>query len=84
MTVTTATGGVSVTRDDTMKKWFLSPLRKPRLLESVHISDECKAEFHCGASLLNPIQLKQQMDKARERFFKLSVIEVSIPSVKVS
>jgi hypothetical protein len=55
-----------------------------RLLESPYISDECKAELHRRASLLNPIQLKQQMDIARERLFKLSVIEVSIPSVKVS
>ena len=55
-----------------------------RLLESPYISDECKAELHRRASLLNPIQLKQQMDIARERLFKLSVIEVSIPFVKVS
>ena len=54
-----------------------------RLLESPYI-DECKAELIRRASLLNPVQLKQKMDKARERLFRLSVIEFSIPSVKIS
>ena len=55
-----------------------------RLLESHDISEECKAELRKRASLLNPIELKRKMDEARERLFKLSVIEVSIPSSKVS
>ena len=55
-----------------------------RLLESPEISEECKNELRRRAALLNPIELKRKMDEARERLFKLSVIEVSIPSSKVS
>jgi len=55
-----------------------------RLLESPDISEECKVELRKRAALLNPIELKRKMDEARERLFKLSVIEVSIPSCKVS
>ena len=55
-----------------------------RLLESPDISQECKDELRRRAALLNPIELKRKMDEARERLFKLSVIEVSIPSSKVS
>jgi len=51
-----------------------------RLLESPHISDDCKAELRSRASLFNPIELKRKMDKARERLLKLSVIESNIPS----
>jgi len=51
-----------------------------RLLESPHISDECKAELRNTAESLNPIELKRKMDKARERLLKLSVIESNIPS----
>jgi len=51
-----------------------------RLLESSHISDECKAELRNTAESLNPIELKRKMDKARERLLKLSVIESNIPS----
>jgi len=55
-----------------------------RLLESPHVSDECKAELRRRAALLNPVDLKQRMDKARDRLLKLSVIESTIPSGKVS
>ena len=55
-----------------------------RLLESPDISEECKDELRRRAALLNPIELKRKMDEARERLFTLSVIEVSIPSCKVS
>ena len=55
-----------------------------RLLESPDVSDECKAELRRRAALLNPIALKRGMDEARDRLLKLSVIEASIPSDKVS
>ena len=55
-----------------------------RLLESAHISDECKEELRRRAALLNPIALKRQMDEAVDRLLKLSVIQSSIPSDKVS
>jgi hypothetical protein len=55
-----------------------------RLLESPHISEECKAELRRRAALLNPIKLKRAMDEARERLFKLPVIESVIPTAKAS
>ena len=55
-----------------------------RLLESPDISDECKAELRQRAIQLNPVSLKRSMDKARDRLLKLSVIESTIPSSKVS
>jgi len=55
-----------------------------RLLESAHISDECKEELRRRAALLNPIALKRQMDEAVNRLLKHSVIQSSIPSDKVS
>jgi len=55
-----------------------------RLLESAHISDECKAELRRRAALLNPVALKRSMDEARDRLLKLSVIGATIPSSKVS
>src|SRR5215469_8494463 len=55
-----------------------------RLLESPAISDECKAELLRRKTLLNPIELKRSLDEARDRLLKLSVIETSIPSTKVS
>ena len=55
-----------------------------RLLDSPLISDACKVELRRRAALLNPIELKRQMDEARERLLKLSVIEAIIPDSKVS
>jgi hypothetical protein len=55
-----------------------------RLLESEDISDECKDELRRRAAVLNPIELKRQLDTARDRLLKLSVIEAIIPSSKVS
>jgi len=55
-----------------------------RLLESLDISEECKVELRSRASLLNPIDLKRQMDKARDRLLRLVVIEPALPSDKVS
>ena len=55
-----------------------------RLLESPDISDEDKAELRSRAMGLNPVTLKRCMDEARDRLLKLSVIESSIPSHKVS
>jgi hypothetical protein len=55
-----------------------------RLLESPDIDEKCKAELRRRAAELNPIDLKRKMDEARERLFKLSVIDSSIPSSKVS
>jgi hypothetical protein len=55
-----------------------------RLLESPDISDECKEELRRRAALLNPIELKRAMDKARDRLLKFSVIQSNIPSTKVS
>jgi len=55
-----------------------------RLLESPCISEECKAELRRRAALLNPVALKRGLDEARDRLLKLSVIESSIPSSRVS
>ena len=55
-----------------------------RLLESAHISDECKEELRRRAGLFNPIALKRQMDEAVDRLLKLSVIQSNVPSDKVS
>ena len=55
-----------------------------RLLESPDLSDECKDELNRRAALLNPVELKHQLDQARGRLLKLSVIEPTIPSGKVS
>ena len=55
-----------------------------RLLESPDISDECKEELRRRAAILNPVDLKHALDKARDRLLKLSVIESIIPSGKVS
>src|SRR5215469_14789546 len=55
-----------------------------RLLESPDLSEECKAELRRRAALLNPVKLKRCLDEARDRLLKLSVIETSIPSTKVS
>ena len=55
-----------------------------RLLESPYISEECKAELRRRAALLNPVALKRGLDEARDRLLKLSVIESTIPSTKVS
>ena len=55
-----------------------------RLLESPDISDECKEELRRRAALLNPVALKRGLDEARDRLLKLSVIQSSIPTGKVS
>ena len=55
-----------------------------RLLESPDLSDDCKAELRRRAGRFNPIDLKRHMDEARYRLLKLSVIEATIPSTKVS
>jgi hypothetical protein len=55
-----------------------------RLLESSCISEECKTELRLRAKLLNPVALKRGLDEARDRLLKLSVIESSIPSSRVS
>jgi hypothetical protein len=55
-----------------------------RLLESCDISDEDKAELRRRKAALNPVELKHGLDEARDRLLKLSVIESSIPSGKVS
>jgi hypothetical protein len=55
-----------------------------RLLESAHISDECKKELTRRAALFNPIELKRALDQARDRLLKLSVIQSILPSDKVS
>jgi hypothetical protein len=51
-----------------------------RLLESAHISEECKAELRRRAALLNPVELKRKMDEARDRLLKLAVIEPAVPA----
>ena len=68
------------------KKIYEKQAKSPyqRLLESLHVSDECKAELHHRKESLNPIVLKKAMDEARDRLLKLSVIEGNIPSSKVS
>jgi len=55
-----------------------------RLLESPHISEECKEELRRRAALFNPIDLKHKMDKAREKLFRLVAYESGIPQNKVS
>jgi hypothetical protein len=55
-----------------------------RLLESPHLSDACKEELRLRKAVLNPVELKHTLDEARDRLLKLSVIESSIPSCKVS
>ena len=55
-----------------------------RLLESPDVSDECKEELRRRKAALNPVELKRALDEARDRLLKLSVIESSIPSSKVS
>ena len=55
-----------------------------RLMESPDVSDACKAELNKRAALLNPVVLKRELDIARDRLLKLSVIESIIPSSKVS
>jgi hypothetical protein len=55
-----------------------------RLLDSPDLSGECKAELLRRKAALNPVELKRAMDEARGRLLKLSVIEHSIPSSKVS
>jgi hypothetical protein len=55
-----------------------------RLLESAHISEESKVELRRRAALHNPIALKRQMDVAVDRLLKLSLIQSTIPSEKVS
>jgi hypothetical protein len=55
-----------------------------RLLESPYISDRCIQELRLRAAKLNPVALKRGLDEARDRLLKLSVIEFSIPSGKVS
>jgi len=68
------------------KKIYEKDAKTPyqRLLESVHISDQCKVELRRRATLLNPIELKRGMDEARDQLLKLSTIEANIPSSKVS
>jgi hypothetical protein len=55
-----------------------------RLLESPDISEGCKDELRRRAAALNPVALKRCLDEARDRLLKLSEIECSIPSDKVS
>jgi hypothetical protein len=42
-----------------------------RLLESPDLAEEHKAELRRRAALFNPVALKREMDKARERLLKL-------------
>jgi hypothetical protein len=55
-----------------------------RLLASPDINDECKAELLRRKTALNPVELKHALDEARDRLLKLSVIEATVPSSKVS
>ena len=55
-----------------------------RLLESPDLSEDYKTELRLRKAALNPVELKHAMDEARDRLLKLSVIESSIPSTKVS
>jgi hypothetical protein len=55
-----------------------------RLLESPDISTECKEELRQRAAVLNPIELKRQLDIARDRLLHLSAKDAHIPSTKVS
>jgi signal transduction histidine kinase len=55
-----------------------------RLDESADLSDECKKELRRRKAGLNPVELKHALDEARDRLLKLSVIQSTIPSGKVS
>jgi len=68
------------------KKIYAKQPKSPyqRLLESAELSEQCKAELRRRAQLLNPVALKRKMDAARERLLKLSVIQATVPSGKVS
>jgi hypothetical protein len=68
------------------KKIYAKDPKPPykRLLESENISDECKEELRRRAAALNPVELKRQLDIARDRLLKLCVQEAYIPSAKVS
>ena len=55
-----------------------------RLLESPQLSGKHKDELRLRAALFNPVALKRSMDEARDRLLKLSVIDSTIPSSKVS
>jgi hypothetical protein len=55
-----------------------------RLVESPDLSEECKEELRRRKAALNPVELKRALDDARDRLLKLSVIQSSIPSGKVS
>jgi len=68
------------------KKIYEKEAKTPyqRLLESPDVSDECKEELRRRAALLNPVTLKRGLDEARDRLLKLSQIEFSIPTGKVS
>jgi hypothetical protein len=68
------------------KKIYAKDPKSPyqRLLESSDVSEQCKAELRRRAQLLNPVVLKRELDVARERLLKLSVIQATVPSGKVS
>ena len=68
------------------KKIYEKEAKTPyqRLVESLHLSEESKAELSRRKESLNPVRLKKAMDEARDRLLKLSVIESTIPSTKVS
>ena len=68
------------------KKVYAKDPKPPykRLLESPDVSEQCKEELRRRAALLNPIELKRNLDLARDRLLKLSVIVATIPSDKVS
>jgi hypothetical protein len=55
-----------------------------RLDESEDLSDECKKELRRRKAGLNPVELKHALDVARDCLLKLSVIQSTIPSGKVS
>ena len=55
-----------------------------RLLESKDVSKSYKEELRRRAAILNPVALKRELDKARDRLLKLSVIPSIIPSGRVS
>ena len=68
------------------KKIYAKDPKPPyqRLLESVDLRDESKAEVCRRAQRLNPVTLKRELDAAGERLLKLSVIQSTIASEKVS
>jgi len=68
------------------KKIYAKDPKSPyqRLLESAHISDQCKAELLRRMAVLNPVTLKHQLNAARERLLKLSLIQSTVPSDRVS